>query len=334
MAKNQEDFVGFSLGGVHSSELGIVRFSQGLSALKLTPEKKDITSNVQGKDGSYYWGSSLGKREITIDFAFDQLTEEKLSRMKQLFNSKELQQLILDEEPYKVYMVKTAKQALLKHIPFEENSKRIYKGTGSITFVSYSPYAQSKYEYVEDYITEGVENLQQWVRESQIPYFNPSEDGTILGTGALSQEFDDVYGAIEFGDENAGVIENTLTSNRVGKNFNIKNIGDSEISFKFSIFFSGLEFEPGNEEITISLYDKNNEELFGLKLMVPDDYFGENCRIIIDSKNYVVYYIGPNGKEEIANYLIKDGWFFNLPLGESVFISNIMGILEYHYLFL
>ena len=139
------DFIGFTYGGKHSCrDLKIYRTSNGNRyETNLFPTLKDNTASVPGQVGQYYFGTEVEQRQFNISFAFDALTEEDIRKLKQTFNGKELQPLIFDEEPYKVYSAKVTGSSVLKHLCFEENGQRIYKGEGNLQFTCYYPYAQS-----------------------------------------------------------------------------------------------------------------------------------------------------------------------------------------------
>lgn len=149
----QGDYIGFSFGGVHSSELGIVRISDGSRFEEsLLPNFQDKTATVSGKDGIYYFGSDNQHKEITLSFAFDHLTEEQLRRLKQVFSTKKPQQFISDEKPYKYYMVKVAQSAIIQHLCFDlDEGTRIYKGEGTLNLVAYYPYARSVHKFLNEF---------------------------------------------------------------------------------------------------------------------------------------------------------------------------------------
>lgn len=149
----QGDYIGFSFGGVHSSELGIVRISDGSRFEEsLLPNFQDKTATVSGKDGIYYFGSDNQQKEITLSFAFDHLTEEQLRRLKQVFSTKKPQQFISDEKPYKYYMVKVAQSAIIQHLCFDlDEGTRIYKGEGTLNLVAYYPYARSVHKFLNEF---------------------------------------------------------------------------------------------------------------------------------------------------------------------------------------
>ena len=149
MSIYQGDFLGFSIGGIHSSQLKIVRISSGdRYEDRLLPEFKDITVEIPGGDGSYYFNTLHTKKTFKIDFAFDELGEAEIRRLSQVLGFKGIQPLIFDETPYKKYMVKIQDVPSLKYICFDSKNKvKIFKGEGSINFVAYYPYGLSTINY-------------------------------------------------------------------------------------------------------------------------------------------------------------------------------------------
>lgn len=155
------DYIGFTFNGVHSSELGIVRTSEGSRFNEsLLPAIQDKVVQVPGGDGAYYFGSNFTQKQFNISYAFEALTEVQLARIKKLFGDKKIHDLIFDEIPYKVYQAKVTGSASIKHIPFEEGvTGRVYKGEGSIQFTAYIPFARSVYKYADQY---NVRNYIEW----------------------------------------------------------------------------------------------------------------------------------------------------------------------------
>lgn len=141
------DFIGFSFNNVRSESLGIVRVSSGdRYADDLIPTSQDKTVQVPGGDGTYYFGSNYTQRTFSLNIAFDNLTDSDLRKIRQTFGTKELCKLIFDERPEVYYMVKSSKPQL-KYLCFEEKeasgqSKRIYKGEGTLTFTAYYPFGK------------------------------------------------------------------------------------------------------------------------------------------------------------------------------------------------
>lgn len=147
------DYLGFTYNGKHSSDLGIVRTSNGSRFDEnLLPTMQDKTVQVPGGDGTYYFGSYYTQRPFTVSFAFDSLTEEQVATLKTHFGDKKIHDLIFDERPYKTYRAKVTGSATMKYIPFSEGAtNRLYKGEGTIQFTCYDPFARCNKKWLEQY---------------------------------------------------------------------------------------------------------------------------------------------------------------------------------------
>ena len=162
----KSDYIGFSYNGVHSSELGIMRVSDGSRYNEgLLPTSKDITVQVPGGDGTYYFGSYYTQKNIIVSYAFDELTENQLQYLKELFGDRQIHPLIFDELPYKIYYAKVTGTTQIKYIPFDQNSQRIYKGEGTIQFVCHQPYAVCKKKFLNEYSDS---NKEEWKMASNL----------------------------------------------------------------------------------------------------------------------------------------------------------------------
>ena len=118
------DFLGFSFGGVHSSDLGITRVSGGdRYDEQLHPEIKDRTAEVPGLNGEYYFGSNYGPKTFDLEIAFDSLTEEQFRKLRTIFGTREIKDLIFDERPYKKYLAKIENPIELSYVCFDEPKK-------------------------------------------------------------------------------------------------------------------------------------------------------------------------------------------------------------------
>ena len=141
------DFLGFRLGNVHSSQLNITRVSNNDRYTEnLTPLFRDQTADVPGGDGLYYWGSTHSQQTFIIDFAFDDVREEDLRRIRRVLSFKGVQDLIFDETPYKKYIVKCQDPPTLKYLAFDVDGITVYKGEGSIKLIAYYPYGVGIYK--------------------------------------------------------------------------------------------------------------------------------------------------------------------------------------------
>lgn len=163
MKGQRGSFLGFTYNNIHSSVLGITRTSSGdRFSYNLTPQLKDSLAEVPNENGQYFFGTNYKTREFTINYAFDGVTEYQLGLIKNCWNDKQIHDLIFDEAPYKIYSAKITGNSQLKHLVFEENDERIYKGEGTFVFTCYFPFARSRYEYQQDYV---VENINEWVAD-------------------------------------------------------------------------------------------------------------------------------------------------------------------------
>ena len=86
-----KDFQGFRFGKIHTSDLNleVVSVSNRYEARTL-PSPVDTIQDVPGGDGQYYFGSVNKNREITVNVAFDNISENDYRRIKQLFATDKL----------------------------------------------------------------------------------------------------------------------------------------------------------------------------------------------------------------------------------------------------
>ena len=99
------DFLGFTFDGVHSSELGIFRVSDGSRYThNLLPTVQDKVAQVPGADGMYFIGSYYTQKQFNFPIAFDELSEEQLRNLKVLLSDKKIHTLVFDELPYKILL--------------------------------------------------------------------------------------------------------------------------------------------------------------------------------------------------------------------------------------
>ena len=120
MSTFQGDFLGFTLGDIHSSSLNITRVSTSdRYEDTLLPTFKDTTLETPGSDGMYYFNTFYSSRTFNINFAYDNLRDEDLRSLSRILGFKGIKPLIFDEFPYKQYMVKCAAAPSLKYICFD-----------------------------------------------------------------------------------------------------------------------------------------------------------------------------------------------------------------------
>lgn len=145
------DFRGFRFGNVHSSDLHleVVSASNRYEARTL-PNPTDTVVDIPGSDGQYLFGSVYKNREITVNVAFDNVSEEIYRKIKQLFANDKPQDLVFDEEPYKTWKAKLKTKPEFKSLCFtdKDTGERVYKGDGKLQFICYFPYAFGFDKYV------------------------------------------------------------------------------------------------------------------------------------------------------------------------------------------
>ena len=144
------DFRGFKFGNIHSSDLKleVVSTSNRYEARTL-PAPSDTVQDIPGSDGQYYFGSVYKNREITVNVAFDSVTEQIYRKIRQLFATDKLLDLVFDEEPYKTWKAKLKAKPEFKSLCFiDDDGNRVYKGDGKLQFICYFPYAFGFDKYV------------------------------------------------------------------------------------------------------------------------------------------------------------------------------------------
>lgn len=141
-------FIAFTFGNFDSTSFNegedrIYRTIEGdRYTINLAPPMNDITADVTGADGSYYFGTLHKPKVFNINFAFDRLTIGGLEALKTAFDGKVMKHLCFAEEPNKYYVAKVTGQPNIKVIPFDEDGSLIYRGEGSLEFTAYWPYAK------------------------------------------------------------------------------------------------------------------------------------------------------------------------------------------------
>lgn len=174
------DFCGFTFNGIHSSELNIIRVSNGSRYNEtLGPAFQDKTAQIEGGDGILFWNSFYSQNPFSIQIAYDSLTEAQLRKLRQVFNAKAMGELIYDETPYKAYTVKVQTPIQLNYICFEDkNGNRVYKGEGTIQLIAYYPYAKSVHKYLDEFDDFFYLNKEEWAEASGMAPTKGEYDGT------------------------------------------------------------------------------------------------------------------------------------------------------------
>lgn len=322
------DFLGFTFDGVHSSELGIFRTSDGNRYTEnLLPNIQDKTVQVPGGDGFHYFGSVYTQRQFNLSIAYDELTEEQLRNLKRLFSDKKIHSLIFDELPFKEYKVKITGTPSLKYVCFNKEkvndyreveldtgikskeelygistpltTDRIYKGEGTLNFISYTPMARSRFKFLDEYV---FKNIPEW--------------GSMNTASA-----NDVYYNYFDWEKSSKMIISTTKRKKNGKSYVIDkpeldncliyNAGDVDVPFKLKIWFDN---ELDGAQLTLDLTG-DYIEIKNLKKQFSNKTTKIDAGIQFNSKLNLIEGIDENGEVTgtIYNKYIIGGDFFKIP---------------------
>lgn len=314
------DFIGFTIDGIHSSRLGIIRVSDSSRFTEnLLPAFSDKTVQIPGGDGVYYFGREYSTRTFSINIAYDNLKEAQIRKIRQIFFAKTTHNLVFDEYPYKTYNVVIQSPPQLKFLCFDdERGERVYKGEGTISFVSHMPYAITTNKYLEDYsgtiddslpqIVQGwyktESNLDEWIASSGILPKN-----NIITTAGTNIEIElDKY-------------------DRVAGNLCIcvYNPGDVETPFRLAVPLTSI---PLKIEMSLTTSD----EIRDLQVIVnKNDIVSGDKGIVIDteigailghtSNNPSIMLSSPQ-RTNLYNKCITRGDFFNIPVTPEITIMR------------
>lgn len=207
MTGSRGSFLGFTYNGIHSSIVGITRTSHGnANEERLIPLTKDLTIDNVGSDNSYHFGTLYTKREFVVNFCYEEMTEMQKAQITRLWKDGEIHDLIFDEYPYKVYAAKITGNSTFKELAFHHGKERTYSGEGTFVFTSFSPFARSRYEYIEDYV---VELVHEWVstQEEEVltrdAKFTPESqiENASIAYGFVSHNKDSINGSVAMEDK-------------------------------------------------------------------------------------------------------------------------------------
>ena len=308
------EFLGFAYGNWRSEDLGIVRTIDNRYNYQVTPPIKDITTEVPNYTGVYFWGSSYDRRNITIPFAFDQITEVQLSNIKKLLNSKKILNLIFDEEPNTIYPAMVANTSNLSYVCFNIEEQRIYRGEGTLNFICYTPYKRSKYKFAEE-----AENLRAAAKLAVVDQGAPVYgqlhiNGAVQASGVTPEyHFGKIY-----------TVQNTALANLpstseygmfVGDRYILYNAGFFEIPFQLYVRLeNNITIYLSKVPATI---DEKRSELF-IQIDEPriceNTYKTRDTYIKIDTKTYTIEGCDENYNPTgtLYNDCITKGNFFTL----------------------
>ena len=352
MSALKGDFISFSFNGVHSSELGIIRTSDGSRFNEnLLPTIQDKTVQVPGGDGTYFFGSYYTQRPFNVPIAFDSLTEEQVSRLYSHFGDKQIHELIFDERPYKYYMAKITGTPQIKTICFEVDGQRIYKGEGTLNFICYYPFAKSRFKYLDDFSNlkikvkengedkeytyeEFYNNLDEWKDVSRMKNSSKNEydiikngEVKVFNAGDIEADF-----KVFFPVNAAGAILSLNNMDAALKFSDLTKQGDDD----YVCFNSKTNLLEGYAEIN-TYYPTSDTEKQPEKTYYKQIWPGEFIEVEYEFSPNTVYYtaeIELKPSPNLYNKHIIAGDFFKLPIGSSVIYAPNATKIEYDHLYI
>ena len=352
-------FLGFTYNNIHSSTLGITRVSSSNRYDDgLLPTLKEVTSDIVGAPGKNYFGTTYTKREISVSFVFDGLTDQQLRDMYVLWNGKQIHDLIFDERPYKIYSAKITGNSAIKHLAFDDGKNKIYRGEGTVKFTCFFPFARSRYNWQEEYT---IDNIPEWYDEdAETPPTGLEEQGNLYYDFDIEQEaigaaqgvenqfvwvapqslLNPVTDTDEDSTENQSIILLHYTESQYMNYWDWIESSNIPSRFSYGVYDESNHqiklynagdiemptqwwFKVPNMETTYALSCGNsNLVLSNLKQNRIDSPTGAGADyyFMIDMPNFTVqgYDKYMRPTGRLYNHFITEGQFFGIPLGEQI----------------
>ena len=261
-------------------------------------------------------------KTFTIKFVFDHLTDKQLRELRRIFSKKEPQDLIFDELPYKVYSVKCSSPPQLSYLCFDEDLERIYKGEGTVNFVAYSPYAKSRFKYLEDY---NIKNIPEWggVKDNKMAWLESSgiisKNRELGGKYLKGSSLDEYDGSCRIQLFNPGDKEASCQI--------LCNVSDFYLSHNYGFQKSVLIFALVKNKLDSFTWENIKTNAMAYLALDPDKIrLSGIASLMIDSRKKLIYGSNKSIKDtttpktflstankQIYNNCIYSGDFFNIP---------------------
>lgn len=350
-----DDFTGFSFNGVHSSTLGVVRVSNGnRHEVNILPFIKDTSVEVPGGDGHYFYRTNYKKYDMTLNIAFDEMDERQFRFLRRFYLSKGLYQLILDENPYKIYIAKGKGLSNIKFVPFGASNNRRYAGEATLSFEIYDGLSKSRFKFKDDYT---IANIAEWndvvgdytVRQVDFTEEDPTNTGVVIFTeeeGVNSkliteEKFYDFNNLNEW-DVASGLQErgnyDTFYVDGARGCFDLVNPGDAPAPYNLRLYFLGNGLIPdgsativqNGQTVSTVTWEGFEQASRDARTNIAVDEFIE-----INTKERIVKGFDRN-QNRTGRYYINhfDGDFGPVPIGESKMIieaNNVAQLKPYIY---
>lgn len=159
-------FISFNYGGRDIEEFGLlVIFESGRLSKNIYTSFHDITTNIEGRDGQFYWGSYYDADTLSFTLATDGITTSQYEDFKNYFVPGIARDFILSEFANRTRKARVQTSPQINLLPFEDKIKvkvggieqeirtSLYKGEITLEFVFDDPFWAAKDTYF-DTITE------------------------------------------------------------------------------------------------------------------------------------------------------------------------------------
>lgn len=160
----KRSFISFTFGGRYIEDFNLIAITkEDRINSNLYSDTNNIITNHDIIDGQYYWGTTMGARQIDLTLATDGVTEEQLNDFIYWFKPGVARELILAEHPNRAIIARLASTPRLSVLPFEKKtnfkfdgvayptSTTLYKGEISISFIADEPYWYARHNCIKTY---------------------------------------------------------------------------------------------------------------------------------------------------------------------------------------
>lgn len=288
-------FIAFTLDGKDSlSKFGVYRVSDGKRYnWNLLPTMKDNTTTIQSNDGLILRDSYFTQRQIQIKIAYDHMTEEQLRNLRQALGAangqRKYHDLILAEHSDRVWHVQVSGKPQLNYICFNDETEyyptRIYKGEGTLTFITYDPFAYDLNETEYTYQSGGT-NTYTYNGTAPAPF--------VLSTAFTDSDEVQEHFGYPFFNYTGEEISNGLWDSETGLVYQT----NSEFAYSAQITTPDTTFPPS------IIHEGDDDE---------------------GTRPSIITYVGPTAIANVAarsNIYLLPGQTFTLSEGESIRYTN------------
>ena len=246
---HQKEFIDFEFNGKHVSEFGMVAVFDGdRHSFNASPGFEDETSEVNGVNGQYYWGTRYRARAKTFSLATDGMTEAQINAFKLHFQPGVYGRFIEDKLANRYTMARVSSEVTFSVVPFKTTATVLgqkievneYKGEAKITFVFDDPFYYATESFISDYegnpellralYTNGTPTIKSWNKE--IPASCWIGEGRVLNkNGLISKDaYRHVSGKLYYYNPSVGKTNTKLTM-RFTPSFSADRFGSSNVIY-------------------------------------------------------------------------------------------------------